>query len=123
MIMVWKKHPATKKADFGMIAQSLPDFKQGVVEVADFMFERESKMLDYEVSISSELYGFRMRVRFPFVRGEGEEKRLLNGKRIVDVALLDSIENQDSYPRRWAETAFAKVLNWDLEPFKCDDRW
>jgi hypothetical protein len=123
LIMALKEHPTTKAADFDMIADSLPDFKQGVLEAAEFMFQSESKTLDYEVSISSETYGFRMRVRFPFVKGEGEEKKLFQRKRIVDVAILDNVESQDMYPRKWADMAFAKVLLWDLEPFKCDDKW
>lgn len=122
LIMAMKRHPAAKIADFDNIADTLPDFKQGILEAAEFMYQSESKTLDYEVYIGSELHGFRVRVRFPLVRGKGEEKDLFQRKRVVDVAILDDFA-LGKYDSKWIDLAFAKVLDWDLEPFKCNDQW
>ncbi len=73
LVMISKHHPSVKKADFQSIADALPDFKQGILEAAEFMYQSETTALSYEVTIGSELHDFHVRVRFPFVKGKGEE--------------------------------------------------
>ncbi len=119
LIMVWKTHPASKNADFDSIANSMNDYRQAVIEAAQFMYENESYVHAYEVTIQPRHYDFEINVSFPYVKGKGGERELFRQKRIVDVS-LKSIKTPS--PKDWW-FPFARILDWDLSPFKCNDGW
>jgi len=121
-LAVRKDHPAVKKGiDFDAVAGALPDFKQGVIEAAEFMLRSETKSLLYDVIITSELHDIKLKVIFPFIKGRGPEKKPFNKKRIVQVGIIDAWKDVDE---KWANKPFAMVIGWDLgERFECTGGW
>lgn len=83
-IMVWKPHPAAKKADFDLIANSMHDYRQVVIEAAQFMYENESYVYAYAVTIQPRHYDFEIHVSF---HSSKVKEELFRKKRIVEVRL------------------------------------
>ncbi len=121
-LMVWKRHPALKKAvDFEAIAKALPDFRRAVIEAAEFMLRSETKSLLYDVIIISELHDIKLKIYFPFMKGRGHEARPFRKKRIVAVGVMSLWMNSDE---KYSGQPFAKVFDWDLgERFECESGW
>lgn len=84
--VILKPHPAAKKADFDLIANSMHDYRQVVIEAAQFMYENESYVHAYAVTIQPRHYDLDTRI-LPFVEGKGREEELFRKKRIVEVRL------------------------------------